>query len=115
WGSGSGLDGGGPGGVDGGARDAPAGEPMRGLAGVVVGDGSAAVAADAQAFARDFERAGLGHDAGLSDLSARVIEGEGADRNAGWVFAIFVEGGRQNQVLAGRQLLRRRYFLVVGS
>src|SRR5262249_61746374 len=65
--------------------------------------------------AREFERAGLGLDAGLSDLSARVIEGQGADRNAGWVFAIFVEGGRQNQVLAGRQILGRRYFLLGDS
>ena len=77
------------------------------LAGVVVGDRLAAVAADAEALAGDHELAGLGLDAALADLLVAVVEREGAGRDAGRVLAVLVEGGRQDQVLAGRHVLGR--------
>src|SRR5215212_11063104 len=60
--------------VDGDALDRAAREPVRRGAGVVVGDGVAAVAPHAQAFAADRELARLGLDTALADLHVAVEE-----------------------------------------
>src|SRR6188472_3882370 len=72
---------------------------------VVVRDGVAAVAPDAQAVAGEHELAGLGHDAALADHDVAVEQRQRADRNAGRVLALLLEGGGDDQLLAGRQLL----------
>src|SRR5205085_11599467 len=69
--------------VDGDAVDRPAGEPERGGPGVVVGDGVAAVASDAQPVAGDRELAGLGADAALADLDVAVEQRQRPDRDPG--------------------------------
>src|SRR5438034_914549 len=82
-----------------GARDGAAGEGGRVSAGVVAGDRLAAVAADAQALARDREHPGLGLDPALADLLIPVVEGQDPGRHTRRVLAVLVEGGRQDQVL----------------
>ncbi len=59
--------------VDGHPLDGAAGEPVGPRPGVVAGDGRAAVAADAQALAGEFEVAGLGLDPALADLAVSVV------------------------------------------
>ena len=77
------------------------------VAGVVVGDAGAAVAADAEALAGDHELAGLGLDPALADLRVAVPERQHAGRDAGRILAGLVERRRQDQVLAGREVLGR--------
>src|SRR5438045_532635 len=62
--------------------DRAAGEGVRVRAGVVAGDRFAAVAADAQALARDREHSGLGLDPALADLLVAVVEGQDAGGHA---------------------------------
>src|SRR4051794_24716902 len=77
--------------VDGDAVDRAAGERIRLLARVVLGDGITAVAADAQALAGDCELAGLGLDARRADRYVAVIERQGAGRHSGRIFAVLLE------------------------
>src|SRR4051812_40365405 len=91
--------------VDGDAVDRAAGERPRRGAGVVAGDAVAAVASHAQPLAADRELPGLGLDLALADLDVAVEERERADGDAGRVLAGLVERGREDQLLAGRQLL----------
>src|SRR4051794_1263586 len=88
--------------VDGDAVDGAAGERPWRAAGVVVGDGVAAVASDAQAFATDRELARLGLDLALADLHVAVEERQRADGHAGRVVALLLERRGQDQALAGR-------------
>ena len=66
--------------VDGDAVDGAAGERPGHGAGVVVGDGLAAVTADAEALAGDGELAGLGLDPAFADLVVAVVQGQDAGR-----------------------------------
>src|SRR6266516_2497070 len=91
--------------VDGDALDGAAGEGVRVRAGVVVGDRFAAVAADAQALARDREHSWLGLDPALADLLIPVVEGQDPGGHARRVLTVLVERGRQDQVLPGRKIL----------
>src|SRR4051794_5784157 len=91
--------------VDRDAVDRAAGERVRRGARVVIGDGVAAVAPDAQAFAADGELARLGLDAALADLDVAVEERQRPDRHARRVLALLVERGGEDQLLSGRQLL----------
>src|SRR5215472_14183626 len=75
------------------------GEPVRVLAGVVVGNGRAAIAADAQALAGELEVAGLGLDPALADLAVTVVQGQDAGGYAGRVLAVLVERRGQDEVL----------------
>ena len=72
--------------------------------GVVVGDGFAAVATDAQALAGDGELAGLGLDPALADLVVAVVEGQDAGGDAGGLLAVLVEGRRTGSDPAGGQV-----------
>src|SRR3954447_27000525 len=90
--------------VDGDAVERAAREPVRRGAGVVVGDGVAAVASHAQALAADRELTRLGLDAALADLDVAVVERQRADRHAGRVLPLLLERGGEDQLLPGRQL-----------
>src|SRR5436190_18425487 len=90
--------------VDGDELDRAAGEEPGPLAGVVVGDRRRA-APDGQRTAADAESAGLGLDAPLAHLRLTVIEVKDARRDPGRVFAVPLEGGREDQVLALWQVL----------
>src|SRR4051812_20948985 len=83
--------------VDRDAVDRAAGErPGRG-AGVVAGHRVAAVAPDAEALAAQRELARLRADAPLADLGVAVVQRQRADRDAGRVLALLLEGRRQDQ------------------
>src|SRR5215472_5007247 len=87
--------------------DGAAGEPVRRLARVVLGDGRAAVPADTQSLAGQLEGAGLGLDAALADLVVSVVQGQHAGGHAGSLLAVLVEGRGQDEVLPGWQVLGR--------
>src|SRR4051794_12250049 len=90
--------------VDRDAVDRAAGEAVRRGARVVVRDGVAAVASDAQAVAGERELARLGLDPALADLLVAVEERQRADRHAGRILSVLLEGGGEDQVLAGREV-----------
>ncbi len=94
--------------VHGDAADRPAREPPRRRARIVLGHAGAPVAADAEPLARDHELAGLRLDALLADLRVAVPEREQPRRDARRVLAVLVERRREDQPLAGRQILGRR-------
>ena len=85
--------------------EVPAGEGPRTVAGVVVGDGLAAVPPDAEALARDGELARLGADPPLADLLVAVPQRQGAVGHAGRVLGVLLEAGREHQVGPGREVL----------
>src|SRR5205814_2355090 len=85
--------------------DGAAGEGVRVRAGVVVGDRFAAVAADAQALARDREQPGLGLDTALADLLVAVVEGQDAGGHAGGILPVLAERGGKDQILPGGNVL----------
>src|SRR3954452_18515668 len=90
--------------VDRDAVDGPACEgPWRGT-GVVAGDRVAAVSSDAQPFPTQRELARLGLDPPLADLDVAVEQRQRPDRHSGRVLALLLEGGGEDQVLAGGQL-----------
>src|SRR4051795_6161069 len=91
--------------VDGDAVERAAREPVRRGAGVVVGDGVAAVASDAQPLAADRELARLRLDLALADPDVPVEQRQRAGRHAGRILARLLERGGQDQLLPGRQLL----------
>src|SRR4051794_33369652 len=91
--------------VDRDAVDRAADERVRRFARVVVGDRVAAVAPDAQPVAGDRELARLRLDASLADSDVAVEERERADRHAGRILALLLEGGGQDQLLPGRHVL----------
>src|SRR3954447_4684525 len=91
--------------VDRHAVDRAADERVRRFARVAVGDGVAAVAPDAQPVAGDRELARLRLDAPLADLHLAVEERQRADRHAGRILALLLEGGGQDQLLPGRHVL----------
>src|SRR5215469_4154206 len=93
--------------VDGHPLDRSAGEPVGPLPRVVVGDRLAAVPADTQALARELECAGLGLYATLADLAVSVVEGQHAGGHARFSLALLLEGGGQDQVVPGGQVLGR--------
>ena len=82
-----------------------AGEPPGRLARVVLGDRFAAVAAHGQPLAGQGEEAGLGPDLALADLAVAVVERQRAARGARGVLGRLGEAGRQDQVVAGGQVL----------
>jgi NADPH:quinone reductase-like Zn-dependent oxidoreductase len=86
--------------VDGDPPDGAAGEVVRRAIRVVLSHRLATVAPDAQAFARDREQAGLGLDPTFADLLVPVIEGQDPGSNPGRLLPVFVERGRQDEVLA---------------
>src|SRR5262249_56111801 len=79
--------------------DRPAGEPVRPLPRVVVGDRRAAVAPHAQALAGQLEVPWLVLDARLADLPVPVVQRQGAGRHAGRVLAVLVERRRHHHAL----------------
>src|SRR4051812_16926634 len=86
-------------------RDAPdgaTGETPRLVTRVVGGDPRAAVAAYAQPLTGDHELAGLGLDIPLADLGVPVPQREHSDGHARRVLSGLVEGGGQQELLAGR-------------
>src|SRR3954451_13835753 len=91
--------------VDGDAGDRAAREPVRRGAGVVVGDGVAAVASDAQPLAADRELARLRLDLALADFDVAVEQRQRAGRHAGRILARLLERGGEDQLLPGRQLV----------
>src|SRR3982751_1779418 len=70
--------------VDSDPLDGAAGEPGPVVIRVVAGHRRAAVAADAQAFARDREHPGLGLDAALADLGFAVVQRQDAGGDVRW-------------------------------
>src|SRR3954463_3945996 len=88
-------------------RDAPdraTGEAPWLVARVVGGDSRAAVPTDAQPLSSDHELAGLGLDVPLADLGVPMPQREHSDGHARRIFSALVEGGGQEELLAGRQV-----------
>jgi hypothetical protein len=88
--------------VDGDPFDGAAGEAVGRVAGMVVGNGGAVVAADAEALTSDLEAAWLGLDPGLAELVVSVIERRDVGGYTGGLFAVLIERGGQDEVVAGR-------------
>src|SRR6266536_1605053 len=65
----------------------------------------AAVAADAQALAREREQSGLGLDPALADLLVPVVQGKDPGGHVRRVLPVLVERRGQDQVLPGRDVL----------